>query len=251
MRLRSFPAEATWRPSGLQSTAYTSSAWPGRSSLSLRVRASHTLSVESFEPEAISRALNLVRPVLARHERAAEEAANAAGGGKEKDKDAAPNYAYQAAALFVSGYATLRQGEASQEAKPKLSRALKLAHSQCCNHQLVAQSLSLIGTIVLNARGGDLSQSLDMLQSSFTLSKAQEDVPAQLGCLQSLLRLHRLRGSSEEEQGQLTSYSRRKRGAYEAILAAATEDEERLERLAAGGFQDEDEEMSEEDIELE
>jgi hypothetical protein len=72
-----------------------------------------------------------------------------------------------------------------------------------------------------------------------------------LGCLQSLLRLHRLRGSSEEEQGQLTSYSRRKRGAYEAILAAATEDEERLERLAAGGFQDEDEEMSEEDIELE
>lgn len=202
-------------------------------------------------PEAISRALNLVRPVLARHERAAEEAANAAGGGKEKDKDAAPNYAYQAAALFVSGYATLRQGEASQEAKPKLSRALKLAHSQCCNHQLVAQSLSLIGTIVLDARGGDLSQSLDMLQSSFTLSKAQEDVPAQLGCLQSLLRLHRLRGSSEEEQGQLTSYSRRKRGAYEAILAAATEDEERLERLAAGGFQDEDEEMSEEDIELE
>ena len=48
----------------------------------------------------------------------------------------------------------------SQEAKPKLSRALKLAHSQCCNHQLVAQSLSLIGTIVLDTRGGDLSQSL-------------------------------------------------------------------------------------------
>ena len=61
---------------------------------------------------------------------------------------------------LVWGYATLRQGGASQEAKPKLSRALKLAHSQCCNHQLVAQSLSLIGTIVLDTRGGDLSQSL-------------------------------------------------------------------------------------------
>ena len=59
---------------------------------------------------------------------------------------------YQAAALFVSGYAALRQGGASLE-RPKLSRALKLAHSQCCNHQLVAQSLSLIGTVVLDTRG--------------------------------------------------------------------------------------------------
>ena len=128
-----------------------------------------------------------------------------------------------------------------------------------------AQSLSLIGTIVLDTRGGDLSQSLDMLQSSFTLSKAQEDMPAQLGCLQSLLRLHRLRGSGKEEQDALTSYDRRgaksartscsssssAAAAYEAILAAAEEDEERLARIAAGGLEDEDEEMSEEDIELE
>ena len=124
----------------------------------------------------------------------------------------------------MSGYAALRQGGASQEAKPKLSRALKLAHSQCCNHQLVAQSLSLIGTVVLDTRGGDLGQSLDMLQSSFTLSKAQEDMPAQLGCLGGLLRLHRLRGSPEEEQSALTSYRRRKLGAYEALRAAAADD---------------------------
>ena len=197
-------------------------------------------------PQAMSRALNLVRPVVARH-----EAMNAEAAAGEKDASAAPNYAHQAAALFVTGYATLLQGEEAQVAKPKLSRALKLAHSQCCNHQLVAQSLSLIGTIVLDTRGGDLSQSLDMLQSSFTLSKAQEDMPAQLGCLQSLLRLHRLRGSGKEEQDALTSYRRRKIGAYEAILAAAEEDEERLARIAAGGLEDEDEEMSEEDIELE
>jgi MAternally-affected-uncoordination protein len=188
-------------------------------------------------PEAISRALNLVRPVIARHEAAAAEASAAETSSGKKDESASPNYAYQAAALFVSGYAALRQGGASQEAKPKLSRALKLAHSQCCNHQLVAQSLSLIGTIVLDTRGGDLGQSLDMLQSSFTLSKAQEDMPAQLGCLGGLLRLHRLRGSPAEEQNALTSYHRRKLGAHDALVAAAVEDEERLGRLAAGGIE--------------
>ena len=64
----------------------------------------------------------------------------------EKDASALPNFAHQAAALFVSGYATIVKGDPSQEAKPKLSKALKLAHTQCCNHQLVAQSLALIGT---------------------------------------------------------------------------------------------------------
>ena len=171
---------------------------------------------------------------MEKRERLARDAAAASAAA---DEAAAPNYAYQAAALFVSGYAALRQGGASQEAKPKLSRALKLAHSQCCNHQLVAQSLSLIGTVVLDTRGGDLGQSLDMLQSSFTLSKAQEDMPAQLGCLGGLLRLHRLRGSPEEEQSALTSYRRRKLGAYEALVAAAADDEARLVRLAAGGLE--------------
>lgn len=136
----------------------------------------------------------------------------------------------------MSGYATIVKGDPSQEAKPKLSKALKLAHTQCCNHQLVAQSLALIGTIVLDTRGGDLSQSLDMLQSSFTLSKAQEDMPAQLGCLDSLLRLHRIRGSDEEEQDALMSYHRRKASAYESLVKAALVDEDRLARITAGGI---------------
>jgi MAternally-affected-uncoordination protein len=106
----------------------------------------------------------------------------------------------------------------------------------------VAQSLSLIGGIVLDARGGDLSQSLDMLQSSFTLSKAQEDMPAQIGCLVSLLKLHKLKGSDKEEQDALRSYHARKAGAYETILKTALEDEDRLKRLTAGA-QNVDEEM--------
>ena len=198
-------------------------------------------------PPAVSRALNLVRPVIARHEQSAAAALALDAASGKKEETASPNYAYQAAALFVSGYAAFRQGGISQEAKPKLSRALKLAHSQCCNHQLVAQSLSLIGTIVLDTRGGDLGQSLDMLQSSFTLSKAQEDMPAQLGCLRGLLRLHRLRGSAQEEQHALTSYHRRKLSAYDALLAAAVEDETRLARLAAGGIELDDETAMDED----
>lgn len=41
---RSRPPEATIAPSGLQSTAYTSSACPGRSSFSFLLRTSHTCS---------------------------------------------------------------------------------------------------------------------------------------------------------------------------------------------------------------
>ena len=67
----------------------------------------------------------MVRPVLTRHE---EMIAAVNANENEKDLGAAPNCVHQAAALFVSGYATLRQGDASQEAKPKLSKALKLAH---------------------------------------------------------------------------------------------------------------------------
>ena len=73
-------------------------------------------------PEAIGCALNLVRPVLAARQRAAEEAA-AAGGGKEKDKDTRPTTRPRAA-LFVSGYATLRQrgvagGQAQAQSRPE------------------------------------------------------------------------------------------------------------------------------------
>ena len=108
--------------------------------------------------------------------------------------------------------------------------------------------MSLIGTIVLDTRGDDLTQSLDMLQSSFTLSKAQQDMPAQLGCLQSLLRLHRLRGSSGEEQDALTSYHRRKLAALDEKIGKATEDEARLRRLAKGVGEDEEMEEEEEEV---
>lgn len=43
----SLPPEATDAPSGLQSTVYTSSAWPGRSKRSLRVCTSQTCSTGS------------------------------------------------------------------------------------------------------------------------------------------------------------------------------------------------------------
>ena len=42
------PPLPTFSPSGLQSTAYTSSRWPGKSSLSFPVLTSHALSVVSL-----------------------------------------------------------------------------------------------------------------------------------------------------------------------------------------------------------
>ena len=52
-----------------------------------------------------------MRPVLKRHE--AMQAAAAAGADEktgEKDASALPNFAHQAAALFVSGYANIVKG---------------------------------------------------------------------------------------------------------------------------------------------
>ena len=46
---RSFPPDATMAPSGLQSTANTSSAWPGKSSFSFRVRTSQTCTEDCSE----------------------------------------------------------------------------------------------------------------------------------------------------------------------------------------------------------
>ena len=65
--------------------------------------------------------------------------------------------------------------------------------------------------------------------------------------LRGLLRPHRIRGSAQEEQHALTSYHRRKLSAYDALLAAAVEDETRLARLAAGGIELDDETAMDED----
>lgn len=55
LRTLSFPPLTTLWPSGLQSTVYTSSAWPGKSTVNLLELISHSFSVESWLPLTKSR----------------------------------------------------------------------------------------------------------------------------------------------------------------------------------------------------
>lgn len=54
--------------------------------------------------------------------------------------------------LLGSGVAKAVQGEAG-EARVRLTRALRLAHGTVANHQLVAQSLGLLGSLTVGPPG--------------------------------------------------------------------------------------------------
>jgi MAternally-affected-uncoordination protein len=57
--------------------------------------------------------------------------------------------------LLASGVAKAVQGEAG-EARVRLTRALRLAHGTVANHQLVAQSLGLLGSLTAGPAGGEV-----------------------------------------------------------------------------------------------
>lgn len=194
------------------------------------------LSILCTEVEdGASRALDLVNPVIRLH-----EATLAQVGKKDKTiKDpntSSPSVADQSLALFVAGYALLQQSN-RDEAKARLGRALKLAHAYSGNNQLVALSLRLIAGILIENTNTDISQSLDMVQSSFTISKAQEDVPNQLASLVDLIKIHEIQGTQNESEATvLVDYEVRKRRQYEEKYTAVADDADsvaRVERLLA------------------
>ncbi len=91
----------------------------------------------------VQRALSLLSGGAAGCEGAALDALGALG----RAPDDAPGVAEQAGALFASALAALRRGDAS-EAKARLSRALKHAHGELGNHELVSQALEALGALV-------------------------------------------------------------------------------------------------------
>ena len=185
------------------------------------------------EESSQSRALDIVNPVIRMHEATLTQV-----GKKDKvvkdPNTSSPSVADQALALFVAGYALLQQSNID-EAKARLGRALKMAHGYSGNNQLVSMSLRLIAGIVIETTKTDISQSLDMVQSSFTLSKAQEDLPSQLASLVDLIKIHEIQeqqGLAEEGQtAVLVDYEVRKRKQYEDKFTALSADEEAIERL--------------------
>ena len=173
-----------------------------------------------------SKALDLAQPICRRHEdflqneeeREKEKNNNKNGEEGEEDEEEAnendgifrPSLTDRSVALFVSGFAFLERGN-QDGAKSRLSSALKLAHAKTKDTQLVAACLRALGSIASErSAANEQQQALDMLQSAFTLSKAQDDLDGQVEALRKLVESHEKKGSEEKEKKTLADYLARK-----------------------------------------
>ena len=191
-----------------------------------------------------SKALDLAQPICRRHEdflqneeeqekrKKKEEESGAKGNeanggddGDENDDDDdddensfRPSLTDRAVALFVSGFAFLERGN-QDGAKSRLSSALKLAHAKTKDTQLVAACLRALGSIASERSApNEQQQALDMLQSAFTLSKAQDDLDGQVDALRNLVASHEKKGSNEKEKKTLSDYLQKKENQMEEGL---------------------------------
>ena len=181
-----------------------------------------------------SKALDLAQPICRRHEdflqneeekeklrkKKEEESKNAKDEADDDDDEEdddddeetsfRPSLVDRAVALFVSGFAFLERGN-QDGAKSRLSSALKLAHAKTKDTQLVAACLRALGSIASErSASNEQQQALDMLQSAFTLSKAQDDLDGQVEALRKLVESHEKKGSNEKEKKTLSDYLQKK-----------------------------------------
>ncbi|KAK9828312.1 hypothetical protein WJX74_008420 [Apatococcus lobatus] len=88
---------------------------------------------------------------------------------------------------LVSGLMQLAEGDEAG-GKVALSRALKLAHGELGDHQMVSQVLNALAPVHLGR--GDVEGATSMLTSSFTLAHDMKDLPSQIASLQCMDALH-------------------------------------------------------------
>ena len=143
----------------------------------------------------------------------------------EDENSFRPSLTDRAVALFVSGFAFLERGN-PDGAKSRLSSALKLAHAKTKDTQLVAACLRALGSIASErSASNEQQQALDMLQSAFTLSKAQDDLDGQVEALRRLVESHEKKGSSEKEKKTLSDYLQKKEKQMEDDLGKLSKEE--------------------------
>ena len=193
-----------------------------------------------------SKALDLAQPICRRHEdflqneeeknkrkKSREEVNNDDDDDDDDDEDDEdedensfrPSLTDRAVALFVSGFAFLERGN-QDGAKSRLSSALKLAHAKTKDTQLVAACLRALGSIASErSASNEQQQALDMLQSAFTLSKAQDDLDGQVEALRRLVESHEKKGSSEKEKKTLSDYLQKKEKQMEDDLGKLSKEE--------------------------
>ncbi|KAK9829739.1 hypothetical protein WJX72_007604 [[Myrmecia] bisecta] len=141
----------------------------------------------------------------------------------------------RAGGLLLSGLVLMRRND--DLGNTRLTKALKFAHANLGNHQLVAQVLNLLTPLQLQK--GDLSGAENMLASGFTLSKSLFDLPSQITTLRLVQDICVRKGDTDKQAGN-AAYLQRKSslqwqpiGDREQRFQAATGHAEQLAALLA------------------
>ncbi|KAL5580463.1 hypothetical protein UlMin_012905 [Ulmus minor] len=108
--------------------------------------------------------------------------------------------------LFAYGLLLMKQHDL-QEARNRLARGLQLTHNNLGNLQLVAQYLTILGSLALALH--DTTQAREILRSSLTLAKKLFDIPTQIWVLSVLTNLYQELGERGSEMENF-EYQRKK-----------------------------------------
>ncbi|CAK9321343.1 unnamed protein product [Citrullus colocynthis] len=98
--------------------------------------------------------------------------------------------------LFAYGLLLMKQHDL-QEARNRLAKGLQLTHNHLGNLQLVAQYLTILGSLALALH--DTVQAREILRSSLTLAKKLYDIPTQIWVLSVLTTLYQELGEKGNE----------------------------------------------------
>ncbi|KAF3454772.1 hypothetical protein FNV43_RR05220 [Rhamnella rubrinervis] len=119
--------------------------------------------------------------------------------------------------LFAYGLLLMKQHDL-QEARNRLAKGLQLTHNHLGNLQLVAQYLTILGSLALALH--DTIQAREILRSSLTLAKKLYDTPTQIWVLSVLTTLYQELGEKGNEMENL-EYQRKKMDDLQKRLADA------------------------------
>mmetsp|Transcript_32135 Transcript_32135/g.91160 ORF Transcript_32135/g.91160 Transcript_32135/m.91160 type:complete len:637 (+) Transcript_32135:111-2021(+) len=123
----------------------------------------------------------------------------------------------RALSLLSGGLIKQRLG-VQEGTKSMLSEALRIAHGQLSNQQLVCQILNILGPISLVE--GDIGGAQQMLSSSFQIGKGIHDLPAMVEALTHLRAVLLVTGQAEQAQSN-DEYTARKAAEVNRVAAAA------------------------------
>ncbi|OWM68702.1 hypothetical protein CDL15_Pgr024889 [Punica granatum] len=119
--------------------------------------------------------------------------------------------------LFAYGLLLMKQHDL-QEARNRLARGLQMTHAHLGNLQLVAQYLTILGSLALALH--DTVQAREILRSALTLAKKLYDIPTQIWVLSVLTALYQEVGEKGNEM-ENAEYHRKKAGDLQKRLADA------------------------------